>query len=275
MFDTALQPAIDVHAHYGAYCRSGKSDLSNSFMTAEAAEVARRARRCGITWTIVSPLSSLFPRGEADAFLANEEAARIVPQATGLLYFAVVNPLDPRTFQQARTLLVEPHCVGIKIHPEAHCYPIAKYGSQIFELAANLDAVVLTHSGEQNSLPEDFVVFANEFAEVNLILGHIGCGWDQDLTHQVRAIQRCCKGNVYADTSSAKSLTPKLIEWAVGEVGPDRVLLGSDSPLYFAPMQRARIDYADLSEDHKRQILFDNAWKLFELDRVAKSIASR
>jgi predicted TIM-barrel fold metal-dependent hydrolase len=274
MSHIATQPAIDVHAHYGVYSRPDKGDLSNDFMTADTAEVARRAQQCGIVWTIVSPLSSLFPRGDADAFVANEHAACVVPQTPGLLQIAVVNPLDERTFRQARHLLAQPHCVGIKIHPEAHSYSIAEYGQTIFELAQELDAVVITHSGEQNSLPADFVGFANCFPEVQLVLGHIGCGWDQDLTHQVRAIQQCRHGNVYADTSSAKSIIPKLIEWAVREVSAERVLFGSDSPLYFSPMQRARIDHADLSEAQKKRILFDYAWALFNLDRVAKSIAA-
>jgi predicted TIM-barrel fold metal-dependent hydrolase len=96
-------------------------------------------------------------------------------------------------------------------------------------------------------------------------LAHIGCGWDGDYTHQVRAIQQSRHGNVHADTSSARSVTPKLIEWAVREIGSDRVLFGTDTPLYHAGMQRARIDHADLTDDEKRRILHANAERLFGL----------
>ena len=125
---------------------------------------------------------------------------------------------------------------------------------------------MLTHSSEQNSLAADFVQWANAFPEVRLILAHIGCGWDGDLTHQVRAIQQTTHGNVYADTSSARSVTPGLIEWAVKEVGVDRVLFGTDTPLYHVAMQRARIDHADLSDADKKRILRDNAIDLFGFD---------
>ena len=82
----------------------------------------------------------------------------------------------------------------------------------------------------------------------------------------MRAIQNSRNGNVYADTSSASSIIPNLIEWAVAEVGGDRVLYGTDAPLYSTAMQRARIDSAELDDDSKQKILRDNALSLLSLD---------
>jgi predicted TIM-barrel fold metal-dependent hydrolase len=109
---------------------------------------------------------------------------------------------------------------------------------------------------------------------VTLILAHLGnsgaAGDSAEL--QVRAIQAARHGNVYADTSSAQSLLPGLIEWAVGEVGAERILFGTDTPLYFAPSQRARIDHADLSDEQKRLILWENARRILPIpdDRSRK-----
>jgi hypothetical protein len=158
-----------------------------------------------------------------------------------------------------------PHCVGIKIHPEEHCYPVREFGDDIFSFAAARRAVVLSHSGERNSLPADLAVFADRFPEVRLILAHLGCGWDDRLDHQVRAIQASRHGNIYCDTSSARSVMPALIEWAVTEIGAGRILYGTDSPLYSAAMQRARIDSAELSDADKQVILRDNAYRLLRL----------
>ncbi|MFH1007218.1 MAG: amidohydrolase family protein, partial [Candidatus Latescibacterota bacterium] len=133
------------------------------------------------------------------------------------------------------------------------------------EFAARHGAIVQSHSGEENSLPLDLVAWANEFPEVTLIISHLGCGWNEDPTLQVRAIQESKHNNVYTDTSSAKSITANLLEWAVGEIGSDRILYGTDTPLYFAPMHRARIDYAGISDQDKRSILSDNAVRLFNL----------
>jgi predicted TIM-barrel fold metal-dependent hydrolase len=257
--------AIDVHGHYGRYVRRDLPQEFADFMTGEGQLVADRAKRANIALTIVSPLEALLPRGGGDPIRGNQNAARIVAETDGLLQYVVIDPLKPETYDQAAEMLQLPKCVGIKIHPEEHVYPIVEHGRAIFEFAAKHKAIVLTHSSEQNSQAADFVPFINDYPEVRLILAHIGCGWDGDLSHQVRAIQRSKHGNVFADTSSARSVTPKLIEWAVKEVGAERVLFGTDTPLYHASMQRIRIDHADIPEREKRMILRDNAIKLFGL----------
>jgi predicted TIM-barrel fold metal-dependent hydrolase len=257
--------ALDVHGHYGRYLRAGAGSLLDALSSGDAAEVVRRAQAVNIELTFVSPLTALLPRFHADAVAGNREAARVVAQTPGLKQYVVIDPLRLETYAQAEEMLAQSQCVGIKIHPEEHGYPIREHARAIFEFAARHRAVVLTHSSEQNSLADDFIPWADRFPEVRLILAHIGCGHDGDLTHQVRAMQRSHHGNVYADTSSARSIVPGLIEWAVREVGADRVLFGTDTPLYHTAMQRARIDHADLSDADKRRILRENALRLFGL----------
>jgi len=257
--------AIDVHGHYGPY-EQDASDLNRLLMSGDAALVVRRARAVNIRWTAVSPLLGLLPRGQADAAAGNAEAARVVAETDGLLQWVVVDPRRPETYSQAEEMLQGPRCAGIKIHPEEHLYAIAEHGRALFEFAARHRAVVLGHSSERNSLCADYVRWANEFPDVRLILAHLGCGWDNDLTHQVRGIQASKHGNVYADTSSARSIMSGLIEYAVREVGAERVLFGTDTPLYSAAAQRARIDHAGITEGEKRLILHDNAVRLLRFD---------
>lgn len=256
--------AIDVHAHYGRYHRHEFPALINGFMSADASVVLQRARRANTQYTIVSPYRSLLPRGEADACAGNDEAAQVVRATPGLLQWVVVHPRQPQTYEQAEQMLQHPTCVGIKIHPEEHVYPIAEHGRALFQFAAQHQTLVLAHSGQPNSLPHDFMPFANEFPEMSLILAHLGNGPEAlapditpDASLQVRAIQTAQHDNVYVDTSSARSIQPGLIEWAVTEVGVDRVLYGTDTPTYFAGMQRTRIDQAELPDADKRRILRD------------------
>jgi predicted TIM-barrel fold metal-dependent hydrolase len=117
-------------------------------------------------------------------------------------------------------------------------------------------------------LAADFIPFANAYPDVRLTLAHIGCGWDGDYTHQVRSIHETIHGNVWTDTSSARSVVPGLIEWAVREVGADRVLFGTDTPFYHAGVQRARIDQADRTDQAKALVLRENAVSLFDIDHV-------
>ena len=259
--------AIDTHAHYGAYYVEGATEEQNRFMGGDSETVAARARKARTQYTIVSPLLGLFPRGQADAVAGNEEAERVVAATPGLLQWVIVHPLQEETFEQARRLLALPQCVGIKIHPDEHQYPIAAHGHVLFEFAAEQKAVILTHSGDELSKPMDFVPLANAFPEVSVIVAHLGNGGKAggDPTLQVRAIQKAKHDNIFTDTSSARSIMPGLIEWAVRELGVEHILYGTDTPLYFAPSQRARIDHADLSAAEKRAILRENAIRLLNL----------
>jgi predicted TIM-barrel fold metal-dependent hydrolase len=263
--DSAAAPltaAIDVHAHFGAATGHGNA-VRDRFMSGDENTVLRRAQVTGTALTFCSPLRALLPRRDNDAVAGNEESRRLISGRRGLRYWVVVDPRCPATFEQAAESLADPWCVGIKIHPEEHVYPIAVHGLRLFELAARHGAVLQSHSGEPNSLPADFLPFADQFPEVTLILSHLGCGYNGDPTHQVRAIQACRHGNVYTDTSSAQSIMPNLIEWATREVGAERILYGTDSPVYFAPMQRARIDHAEIDDTTRQLILAGNAERVF------------
>ncbi len=259
--------AIDIHAHYGAYRREN-GDLKSHLMSGDLQTVQARARRARIGLTVVSPLLGLLPRLEGDPVRANRETPEAVASVQGLAYWVVVSPLSPETVVQAEKLLSSPLCAGIKVHPEEHGYPIVRHGEAVFELAARHRAVVLSHSGDPHSMPEDFIALADAFPEVPLILAHLGNGWDGDMTHQVRAVQAARHGNVYTDTSSISSLCSGLIEWAVREIGADRILFGTDSPLYYAPAQRARIDTAEIPDGDKRMILRGTAERLLNLSRL-------
>ncbi|MFH1008041.1 MAG: amidohydrolase family protein, partial [Candidatus Latescibacterota bacterium] len=169
--------AIDVHAHFGV-CTGFKFEIMNQLMSGGIEVVIERARLARTRLTIVSPIEAFFPRFGGDSVSANTHAAPIIAQTDGLLQWVVVDPLKPQTFEQAEEMLLLPKCVGMKIHPEEHGYPIAEHGGALFEFAARHGAIVQSHSGEENSLPLDLVAWANEFPEVTLIISHLGCGWN-------------------------------------------------------------------------------------------------
>ncbi|MEO8765985.1 MAG: amidohydrolase family protein [Ginsengibacter sp.] len=260
--------AIDVHGHYGTYVEDNCDPLVCKFMSAGADEVVSRAKAAKILWTIVSPLDGLLPRGvSVNCRIANESAFETIQITPGLLQYVIVNPLQKETYDQARVMLKHRKCVGIKIHPEEHCYRIKDFGNELFEFFTEVNAPVMTHSGCPNSLPEDFVPFTNHFPKVRLLLAHLGngAGKGQQADLQVRALQDGQHENIWIDTSSARSIIPGLIEWAVEQVGAKRLIFGSDTPLYHVAVQRERIEAAEISQVDKRLILRENAIDFFNL----------
>lgn len=262
--------AIDVHAHYGTFYRDGFTDLRNRFFSGDAKTVLKRARAANTDVTVVSPLLGLFPRSRSKARVeeANEEAARVVEENDGLRQWVIIDPRREKTYRQAEQMLKMPKCVGIKIHGEEHTYYLDEHGEAIFAFAAKHKAVMLAHSGCAHTMPMEFVPFADQYPEVKLIVAHLGHTHESngDPTNQVRAILASRHGNIYTDTSSMKSIMPQLIEWAVDEVGANKLLYGTDAPLYFSPNQRARIDHAEISDQQKHMILRENAVNLLRLD---------
>ena len=252
--------AIDVHGHFGPYDR-GTRALTDRMMSADIETVSQRALACGIQMTVVSAIRALIPyRG--DAVRGNEDAVAAAERQDDIRFWVVIDPLRRETYEQADRLLVHPRCKGIKIHPHAHAYEIAAHGETLFAFAGARNALVLTHSGDPGSYPEHFLPFVDAYPDVNLILAHLGNSDDGSVARQVDAIKAARHGNVYVDTSSSRSMISGLIEWAVEEIGPDRILFGTDTPLYWAASQKARIETAEIDDDAKAAILFRNAARL-------------
>ena len=71
------------------------------------------------------------------------------PTSVFLLQWVIVNPLDPRTYEQADAMLRSDKCAGLKFHPEEHCYTIKEYGEELFKFGAARGATILVHSGDR------------------------------------------------------------------------------------------------------------------------------
>jgi len=65
------------------------------------------------------------------------------------------------------------------------------------------------------------------------------------------------------DTSGMASLKNMLIEYAVSQIGSERILFGTDT--YSAASQRGRIEFALISDQDKENILVKNATRLFHI----------
>ena len=258
MPETPMLGAIDMHAHFGLH---DTEDTPKTRMFSGGPEVAlERARLAGVRTTVVSAMAALTSK---DPTAGNDTARAAAEDNEGLRFYAVLNPTVQSSFDDVGQLLKHPRCVGIKIHPREHEYEIKEHGQAVFEFSAARQAVVSTHSGNPRCWPQDFIPFMNAIPEATLIVAHLGHDeTGESVVLQIEAIKQAEAGNVYTDTSSASSIFSGLIEYAVAELGADRIVFGTDSPCYYTPTQKARIEYAAISEAAKRAILWENAEKL-------------
>jgi predicted TIM-barrel fold metal-dependent hydrolase len=161
-------------------------------------------------------------------------------------------------------MLQNPKCVGVKIHPDAHGYALQDHAEEIFAFCDAHGAVLETHSGGLLSMPEVLVPFADRYPRVQVIASHLGCGDDGCIEHQVRAIQMAKHGNIFTDVSSVRSILHGIIEWAVQQVGVEKLLFGTDTPLHHIAMMKQRVEYADLTQPEKQAIFYQNAKNLLQ-----------
>lgn len=254
---------IDVHAHFGPEDGFPQRGKTKEMLRVSLEQLKDYYQRANIVAAFVSPMDGIFPFGDHTVPKANQWMKELTESIPWMHPWVVVHPGISETFAQAEDGLRNKTCVGIKIHPDAHGYMIQDEGERIFALAARYHAVVETHSGDAGSMPEAYVDFADRYPNVRVILSHLGNSYDGDVTHQVRAIQAAKHGNLYTDVSSGQSILFHLIEWAVGEIGSEKILFGTDTPLHHVMMMKHRIETADIREKEKKDILFANAEKLF------------
>jgi len=146
--------------------------------------------------------------------------------------------------------------VGIKLWVARRCADEAI--DAIIRRAAELKAVIFQHTwfktignlpGE--STPDDLVALIARHPDVPIICGHTGGEWEQG----IRAIRHL--PNVSIDTGGSDP-TAGFVEMALRELGPERILYGSDAGGRSFSSQLAKVTGADIPEPARRLILGQN-----------------
>ena len=150
--------------------------------------------------------------------------------------------------------------VGVKLWVARHCNEPDL--DPIVERATELKAVVFQHTylkvggnlpGE--STPMELAELARRHPKAAIICGHTGADWEIG----IRAVRDC--KNVSVDLAGSDP-TAGLTEMAVRELGPERVIYGSDAGGRSFASQLGKVFGADIPESAKRLILAGNLERL-------------
>jgi len=250
-----LAPAIDMHAH-PPYDRSQTEPM----LTAARRVGIERLILCSVGYSDMIP----YPPVE-EVRQGNEEVFGLIDRHPGFVFGLVyVNPNHAETLTILEEGFQHPGVVGIKLWISCRdergrldpVYPV-------FEFATARKVPVLCHSfyrtggnllGELS--PSDIAHLAVRYPAAHLVMAHMGGQWFRG----VRAIKPY--PNVWTDFSGGRAYMGSL-EFAVRELGADRVVYGSDAFIRaFAPML-AKVAAAELDMAAKRKIVWDNSATLF------------
>ena len=254
--DTEL--VIDAHAHLTSY---GRFYIPRT----DAASIVEVMDRCGVRATAVSDMRSLvgdFREGNRTV----AEAAEAFPGR--FIGYATANPnypLDEMEADLEHWLANHPWMRGIKLHPSLHRYPVTgpRY-RPAYEAAVRHKVPLLSHTwgdGPEALLcdPAMFAGLAETYPSVPFFLGHSG-GILPGYRSAIEVARRY--PNVYLELCGSFQ-TMGLVEYLVDEVGPDKILFGSDVLFLALPAELGRVVYAKISTEDKRKILGLNAARLF------------
>ncbi len=191
--------------------------------------------------------------------------------------FVAVDPwaLSPQEGVEHLRDLAENHGArGIKLHPVVQRFAANDPRMQpIYRACAELGLVVLSHSGtargtQQYGEPRAFAEVLRGFPDLTLVLAHMGGGsWKQTLEYAgafPNACFDCCEIVEWVGAPNAP--TEADLARLIKEIGPHRVMLGTDFPWYDLDRTVERVmALPALSREEKEGILGANAVRILGL----------
>jgi len=244
---------IDAHCHLGYMGAFGMRDISFE-------ETLDAAGEAGIDKLCVCAVDSLF----FDMESGNESVYRIVKKyPTRVIGFASMpSPHFGRKGLEHLQRAVEVH--GVKGIGELETDPSYQIDIPqwiaVLEKAAELKVPLLVHAP-----PGPCVRAAKRVPEATILLAHIGTGNGLTVTEWIDSIEMVKKQpNIYIETSTSITSYGQ-IEMAVRELGPERVVFGSDSPMLDPAVQMAKITGGDIPAEAQAKILGQNMARILKI----------
>ena len=156
---------------------------------------------------------------------------------------------------------------GVKLHPDIQRFKIDDYRClRIYELCEQEGLPILMHTGDSRydfSNPNRLLPVMQIYTGLNVVGAHLGgwSVWDDALKNLVGL------PNLYVDCSSSLRLLGKeRAKKLIRAYGADRVLFGTDYPLWSPKKEMEDFLELGLDDDEKKLILSENAKKVYKIE---------
>jgi predicted TIM-barrel fold metal-dependent hydrolase len=214
-------------------------------------DLAKIEQEAGIDMAVLMPKTALRP----DNTTVRDAAA----QFGMFLPCACVNPqFGQEAVEEFETTVSEWGFRGLKLMPPKHGYRIVDtIVYPLLEKATELNVPVSVHAGQEYSHPADVGFMALEFPDIPFIMDHMG------YRYYVRQAILAAKHvpNLYLATTAVPE--PGFIGSAVSQLGPERVVFGSNGPMMPPDLQLEVIRRVGLNPDEQAMVLGGNAARLY------------
>ncbi len=155
---------------------------------------------------------------------------------------------------------------GVKLHPDIQGFQADDPRClKIYDLCTEFDLPVLMHTGDKrydNSNPNRIKPLLARYPSLTLVGAHFG-GWSiwEEASRELAGLP-----NFYVDCSSSfYALDDDTVRRIIERYTPDRVLFGSDYPMWDPAQELERFLSLGYSADECRKMLSENAAKVFHI----------
>lgn len=179
-----------------------------------------------------------------------------------LIGFAAMHPDYEHIEAEIKRCVEELDMKGIKLHPDFQKFQIDEPKAYpIYEAAVKYSLPVLFHAGDYRydySGPKRLRHIADMFPEMQIIGAHFA-GWSQ----WDEAQELFTDGRIYTDLSSSLyDMTPERAAELIHSFGADKVMFGTDYPMWTAKDELKRFNAIPLTDEERELILYKNALRL-------------
>ena len=162
--------------------------------------------------------------------------------------------------------LMELGLKGVKLHPDIQAFKIDDYRClKIYELCEANGLPILMHTGDNRydySNPNRLIPVLDIYKDLTVIGAHMG-GWS---IWDEASKQLADKPNLYVDCSSSfYYLSLDTAKEIIKRYGTDKVLFGTDYPMWSPKAELDTFFSLELSDEDNRRVLSENAKRVFNI----------
>lgn len=268
-------PIIDVHCHIypekiaahaaagvSAFYRVEEANVDVSNLVGTLPVLLEESQKAGIDYHVIHSVATTPHQvGAVNGFVFR------VAESTGgkLIPFGTLHP-DSENLEGDIQAVHAMGMKGIKLHPDMQGFAINSKKSLALLEACENRFLMLYHTGDDRfhfSNPPELIPALKAFPKTTFLCGHMG-GYTiwEEATHALAGKF----DNLYVDISSTMfALPPEKVRELVRAYGADRVLFGTDFPMWRPKQELERFYALGLTHAEEEKILYRNGAALLGL----------
>jgi uncharacterized protein len=263
-------PIIDSHAHIRLGDDDGASGINHPVGTDALRKLDDNA---GV---VQSALIVMARKGQLERTRTQNDAVMAAASASGGRFYPIisVHPADGAAALAELERVAKLGAREVKLHPNTQNFDVSDPEvAVVVEKCGDLGLVVLFDSYKPWDASEmgKFLLLSVQHPKTKLILAHMGFSQFREAVSFELVRRLGMAENVWFDLSAIANTyvdSPVQAElvWTMRKVGTERILFGSDWPVY-TPAETARaVRHLGFTYAEQKQIFHDNAARLLQLD---------